>query len=312
MTDLDNPLDTRSMTTLRFGRGPRPRVLAILIVVLLAPWPRLSAHHDGGSVAAAAAETFAVTSRDGERRYEVRIVVPPQSPPAGGYPVLYLLDGRSTLAAITTEIRDAAWAQSPIVFVAIAHDLDDGARLTAARTRDFTVGQRGSDARPSDPPSGGADGFLDLLAEEIRPRVEQIVRVDPSRQAIYGHSYGAMCVLHALFTRPAMFQTYVAASPSLWWGDGYLERAVAGSAPTPERARARVLLTIGDQEARRPRGGQSDPGAAARNVAALESIARQLDHWPAIDIESRVYAGRNHGTAMPPSVAAAVALMTSR
>lgn len=255
--------------------------------------------------------SFSAASRDGARRYEVRVVRPPQPPPAAGYPVLYLLDGQSTLTAITPEIRDAAWSAQPTVFVAIAHQAEGRNALVAARTLDFTVGPRGSDALPSDPPSGGADAFLDLLIDEIRPRVEKLAPIDRSRQAFYGHSYAAVCVLHALCTRPAAFQTYIAASPSFWWGDGHVAREVAGAAPTLREARARVLLTIGDQEVRRLRGAP-EPDAAARGVASLKEIAGQLDAHPSIDAVWRVYAGKNHGTAMPPSVADALALITGR
>lgn len=292
-------------------RQPAPVITAVLLAGVA--WgipPGASGVITAQTRSADATTAFSATSRDGARRYQVRVVRPPQPPPAAGYPVLYLLDGQSTLAAITPEMRATAWAAIPTVFVAIAHETDDRAALVAARTLDFTVGPRGADLRPSDPPSGGADAFLDLLVDEIRPGVERLAPIDASRQALYGHSYGAVFVLHTLFTRPSTFQTFIAASPSLWWGDGYLERAVTDAASTLRTARARVLLTIGDQEERRPRGTRPEPGAGARNVAALQTIARQLDAHASIDATWRVYEGRNHGAAMPPSVADAVALVT--
>lgn len=295
----------------------RHRLAVIGAVLLLAPPPSGTAVEAWRASApqnpietGTAASPFLVTSRDGARRYEVRVVRPAQDAPPAGYPVLYLLDGQSTLPAITPAIRDRAWASAPIVFVAIAHDTTDRSALTAARTLDFTVGPRGPQALSSDLPSGGADAFIDLLVDEIRPRVTASVPIDSARQAFYGHSYGALCVLRALFTRPQLFQTYIAASPSLWWGDGYLERAVAQAAPSLGGVHARVLLTIGDQEARAARGRAADPGAAAANVATLQSIARQLDVLPGIDATWQVFEGRNHGAALPPSVEAAVNLIS--
>lgn len=256
--------------------------------------------------------TFFVTSRDGARRYEVRVVRPPQPAPPAGYPVLYLLDGRSTLPAITPAIRDRAWATVPTAFVAIAHDTTDRAALNAARTLDLTVGPMGTEARPSDPQSGGADVFLDLLVQEIRPKVAALLPIDDAHQAFYGHSYGALCVLHTLFTRSTLFQTYIAASPSFWWGDGYLERALTTAMPSLRAAHARVLLTIGDQEIRRVAGRAPDPTDAARGVATLRAMARTLDDLPAIDASSQVFEGRNHGAALAPSVEEAVRLVSGQ
>jgi predicted alpha/beta superfamily hydrolase len=40
-----------------------------------------------------------------------------------------------------------------------------------------------------------------------------------SREALYGHSYGGLFALHALFTRTHSFDCYIASSPSIWWND---------------------------------------------------------------------------------------------
>ena len=83
--------------------------------------------------------------------------------------------------------------------------------------------------------NGGADAFLDLLDQRIALRVTQLAKIDPARRTLWGHSYGGVLVLHALLTRPAAFDTYAAADPSLWWGDGYLlkEADAAPAWPTP-------------------------------------------------------------------------------
>ncbi|MBF3166256.1 ferric enterobactin esterase PfeE, partial [Pseudomonas aeruginosa] len=75
--------------------------------------------------------------------------------------------------------------------------------------------------------SGGADAFLDLLRDGMRPAVAAQAPLDTARQTLWGHSYGGLLVLHALFTRPGEFARYAAASPSLWWRDGAIlgERA---------------------------------------------------------------------------------------
>src|SRR3546814_1865249 len=39
-------------------------------------------------------------------------------------------------------------------------------------------------------PTGGADAFLDLIEHDLKPAVAAAAKVDPGRQAIFGHSLG--------------------------------------------------------------------------------------------------------------------------
>src|SRR5690606_34489872 len=73
--------------------------------------------------------------------------------------------------------------------------------------------------------SGGADIFLAFLETILMPAVDATVRLDPAQRTLYGHSYGGLFVLHALYQRRDLFKRYVAASPSLWWRDQHLIKA---------------------------------------------------------------------------------------
>ncbi len=66
--------------------------------------------------------------------------------------------------------------------------------------------------------AGGADDFLDFIEKSVRPAVKvRFPRATISREALYGHSYGGLFSLHALFTRSHAFDCYIASSPSIWW-----------------------------------------------------------------------------------------------
>jgi predicted alpha/beta superfamily hydrolase len=68
------------------------------------------------------------------------------------------------------------------------------------------------------PGYGGADIFLDFIDNTVRPAVKaRFPQLSCSREALYGHSYGGLLALHALFTRPHSFDCYIASSPSIWW-----------------------------------------------------------------------------------------------
>lgn len=65
--------------------------------------------------------------------------------------------------------------------------------------------------------------FLDFIENTVRPAVKaRFPRLSCSREALYGHSYGGLFALHALFTRPDSFDCYMASSPSIWWNNRYI------------------------------------------------------------------------------------------
>jgi predicted alpha/beta superfamily hydrolase len=47
-------------------------------------------------------------------------------------------------------------------------------------------------------------------------------RISVCQTALFGHSFGALFALHAVYTAPVSFDAYLAASPSSWWNDGFL------------------------------------------------------------------------------------------
>jgi predicted alpha/beta superfamily hydrolase len=243
-------------------------------------------------------QQFRIASADGQRHYRVRVAVPEAPPPAAGFPVAYLLDGNAALmetdAALLARL---ATAPRPPVIAFIAHDND--LRIDAdARAFDYTPRRPGGEETQRDAlgerRNGGADAFLDLIERAIAPQVEAVAPVDRNRRALWGHSYGGVFVLHALFARPDAFNVYAAADPSLWWGDGQLLREesaaveIAGPAPSlylwtgeggsapshappPGRDPAAVVAM------QRARG--SVPADAAEHMAA-RLRARGLDvHW---------------------------------
>lgn len=82
----------------------------------------------------------------------------------------------------------------------------------------------GRDGKPqTDICFGEADGFLSVLIKEIMPFVENkvlpLVPLWSLTHVLFGHSFGGLFTLYTMFTRPDLFDTYIAASPSIWWND---------------------------------------------------------------------------------------------
>ena len=84
------------------------------------------------------------------------------------------------------------------------------------RTRDLTPSRAKVESYPT---SGGGDKFLEFIQSELIPEIEKRYRTAPYR-IFAGHSFGGLLAIHALITRPDLFNAYIAVSPSLQWDDG--------------------------------------------------------------------------------------------
>ena len=68
--------------------------------------------------------------------------------------------------------------------------------------------------------TGGADSFIQLVAEQIVPQVEQRLGLIPKYRVVAGYSLAGLWSLYTLY-KTASFQRVVCASGSLWY-DGFL------------------------------------------------------------------------------------------
>lgn len=69
-----------------------------------------------------------------------------------------------------------------------------------------------------------ADNFIDFIDTALRPWIRRVAfpQADFDRDALYGHSFGGLFVLYALTVRPDLFDTFLSASPALFFNDGYV------------------------------------------------------------------------------------------
>ncbi|MFC3216924.1 alpha/beta hydrolase-fold protein [Comamonas sp. JC664] len=75
---------------------------------------------------------------------------------------------------------------------------------------------------------GGADHFLDFIDQQVRPLVEGSLPIDTARQTFFGHSYGGLCVLHALLTRRADLAAMSPPAPRSGGAMAWLLQALPG------------------------------------------------------------------------------------
>ncbi|PKS11276.1 hypothetical protein jhhlp_003038 [Lomentospora prolificans] len=137
---------------------------------------------------------------------------------------MYVLDGNAlgmTASEAWKRRGPVEFAQPDAVVVSVGYPLTDSV-YSSQRTIDFRPPlPEGTEPNPGDPPSG-ADEFIDFLDDVLRPFIRSTVfpNVNFTREALYGHSFGGLFVIYALLTEPDLFDTFLTASPAIFWNNG--------------------------------------------------------------------------------------------
>lgn len=161
-----------------------------------------------------------ITSKITNQEYELIIALPYTytQDTAKRYPVVYFCDGFYDFALLAmiyaNQIYDQTIRECFLVgFSYKGKNLDYG----KLRTRDYTP-----TALKEAPGTGGGPDFLKVVENEFIPFMEKNYRVDASFRALGGSSLGGLFVLYAMFTRPNLFNAYIAISPGTFWDNGWL------------------------------------------------------------------------------------------
>jgi predicted alpha/beta superfamily hydrolase len=227
---------------------------------------------------------FTVTSPRTGTEYHVFLSVPDPISEPGPWPAVVFMDGDDQFRFAVEAYRTlrSANAVRPLLLVGLGY----GASYTKPanrRLRDYTP-----TALATEPASGGADIFLEFLAETLWPALAARQPVQVDLRGIAGHSLGSLLVLHALFQRMPFFSRFLASAPSLWWNDrallcqaGRLQRS---GRPLP----ARLFLGV----------GENDTPSMTGDLEMLESqLAAQP--FPQLEVISRRFPGRDHYDVLP-------------
>lgn len=239
------------------------------------------------------ARQFDFTSEITGHEYRIFVAIPPVEPPAGGFSVLYLLDGNFafTTAAYVVGGLLMGGEIRPTVVVGIGYQTIEPAALGARRFKDL--------ATPATPewiaallaraPSGipglapdtacDVDGFLRVIEEEIKPAVAGLAKIDATDAVLLGHSLGGLAVIRALFAAPRSFRSFAAGSPSIWWAGGN----VLAAEPTfvadvaAGRAQPTVFIAAGGEEQAVTPAAMRYYGSESRAAEAV-GLARMVDN----------------------------------
>jgi len=211
----------------------------------------------------------------GGAAYRIYVSWPKAPPPPKGYPVLFMLDGDEAFAVTSEAANNIGpyWGLSPGIVVAIGYP------GKSRRFLDFTPpGPAVVDLPPDNGGTGGVDAFMAFVGDELVPAIQAQYPVDPDRRTLMGYSLAGLFVLETLFKRPELFNTYVAGSPSSFYGNRQVFTLIPGFVDKmrSRHLKRRLLLTIGQYEQSPVPGEEKDPIWLA--IADLSIKAKMNDN----------------------------------
>jgi len=158
------------------------------------------------------------------------------------YPVLYMTDGDGHMGhtASTVEFLTQNGRISDLIVVGVTN---------TDRTRDLTPAKSSDKDLAGNlrfPTSGGADNFLKFFETELIPEIEKQFRVQPYR-IFAGHSLGGLFAIHAMISKPGLFNSYVAVSPSLQWENSEALKRAETFLKNQKELKVTLFVSIGDE-----------------------------------------------------------------
>lgn len=137
-------------------------------------------------------------------------------PITGPVPVLYILDGGLDedflhLAGLV-QVLVSNGGMRPVLVVGVQN---------TQRRRDMTGPTTIAGDRAIAPIVGGSADFRRFLRDELKPQIARRHAV-MNESAIIGESLAGLFIVETFFLEPALFDTFIAIDPSLWWAGGEL------------------------------------------------------------------------------------------
>ncbi len=214
-----------------------------------------------------------------ERRINVRL--PAGYDPAADrrYPVLYVLDGGTdqdfTHIAGLAQHAEMSGTFETFITVGIPTRNRIWELTTPNQDERYTTYIRANGQPVEFANGGGAETFRRHIAEEVVPFIESHYKAGP-RRIFMGESLAAYFVVDTLLRRPALFQDYVAISPSLWWNREELANNARALLPRQDFSGKRLYITMASE------GGTMQRGLDTL-LATLRSTAASGLRWLYVD-----------------------------
>ena len=195
------------------------------------------------------------------------------------YPVLYMTDGDAHINHTSSSIEFLTEnGRIPDLIVVGVTNTD--------RTRDLTPVKSTSKNAAGElqsPTSGGADNFLKFFETELIPEIEKQYRVQPYR-IFAGHSLGGLFAIHAMITKPGLFNSYIAVSPSLQWENKEELKRAEDFLKAQKEMKVTLFVSIGNE-----------PGAIGESFDSFKELLSKTS-IKGFDWQAERMADEDHGS----------------
>jgi len=197
------------------------------------------------------------------------------------YPVIYLLDGSADEDFIhvagLVQFFNFPWIQRFPNSIVVGI-------VNTNRQRDFTFAVPDLDfltaigfEKSRFPSYGGSDKFISFIEKELQPFIEKNYRTTTGKTLI-GQSLGGLVASEILLKRPAMFDTYIIMSPSLWWNkESLLADGKNLALPQTDKG-LRVYIGVGKEDSFMRKDAKKLAAIVKRNAGNTSKI--YFDYLP--------------------------------
>ncbi|WP_184467909.1 alpha/beta hydrolase [Rhizobium esperanzae] len=269
--------------------------------------------------------SFDLAPAAGGEPYRIFLSIPSEKPPAEGWPLLVMTDGNATFpfaaASLVTQApyptgTNVGWG----VIAAIGYPCDEP---YDPLRRSWDLGPPPAKSYPpfveGGPPVviGGTGKLVDFIENELIPKIAEMVMLDPLRRSLFGHSFGGLFTLYALFERPGLFANWIAASPTIYWENSEILNNEAQRQRIPGNA-AFLHLSAGEYEGDELAPFQYRNEDAAirlekrkteRTILLAQEMAERLKSTAdGLHAEFELYAGQTHMSVLAAAVNRAVSI----
>ena len=223
------------------------------------------------------------------RAYQISVALPEgYSREHGPYPVLYAADANVQFGTLVETAR--VFAQiPPLIIVGIGYE---------TRGQGFVWEPRAVDLAPApstnSPGSGHAPDLLTFIRNDLVPSIGRNYNASQDR-AWYGHSFGGLFGLYALFHNDGLFQRFIIGSPSIWEAKAVIQSSEKAFAASGRPLAAKVFFSVGLLE---------QSGSGAGMVSDLRELIRVLErrHYRDFDFQVHYFEDENHFTVIPATM----------
>jgi len=198
------------------------------------------------------------------------------------YPVIFLLDGSAN--------EDFVHIVGVVQFLTMIEAMPKSIVIGIAnvdRKRDFTFPTTIKKDKEDFPTTGGSANFINFLANEVMPFVEQKFKTNASK-TIIGQSLGGLLATEILLKQSKLFNNYVMISPSLWWDKQSLLKNAETVINIQKLISTNVYIAVGEE------------GKVMKDDA--KKLAEVLQKNKDLKVSFEVFENEDHATILHNSV----------